>query len=142
MTDQTKPKRPTRDQVLSYLDACAAEAMRRANVGCAEGQTPGDLRWCLAMVEQEQVIGEVCTAKRLVRENGPEEENMDSPIETRYQDAAVCPYCGYRHHDMWEHPWTPDDHISMTCWNEHCEKDFECFANRNVTYTTMKRDDK
>jgi hypothetical protein len=67
----------TRDQVLSYLDACAEEAVRRADAGCAEGQTPGDLQWHLALVEQEQVIAEVCAAKRLVREYGPEEVESD-----------------------------------------------------------------
>lgn len=60
-----------------------------------------------------------------------------SPIDHRYTDEIVCPYCGYEHGDSWESVATEDPTI-RECWE--CEKEFKFWHYVERTFLTKKMD--
>ena len=56
-------------------------------------------------------------------------------MENRDPEYAVCPHCQYHHGDCWE--FCPDEQPkTVTCGG--CEKEFQAWAEYDVTYVTKQ----
>lgn len=55
---------------------------------------------------------------------------MSEPAETYNHDVLECPYCHYKHKDMWE---TSGNCGIVTC--EGCDTDFKWARDTIVSYT-------
>lgn len=57
--------------------------------------------------------------------------NPKKKIDHSYQSEIVCPYCGWKHTDSWEHEGDRSE-----CSN--CEREFAVESHTEITYTTIK----
>ena len=60
----------------------------------------------------------------------------DNEIDCEYTDEVTCPYCGHVHGDSWE---IGGRHDSFEYQCHECEKDFDCYRNVEVTYTSVAK---
>jgi hypothetical protein len=53
-----------------------------------------------------------------------------------YEDEFICPYCGYKDPDWWEHFHRDDEDITTTC--DSCGKEFEACKHVSISFSTYK----
>jgi hypothetical protein len=58
--------------------------------------------------------------------------------DTQYQDAPVCPHCGYTHKDAWEWDLGPGLEGTSRFDCGECDKEFIVSREVNITYSTRK----
>src|ERR1035437_6197215 len=64
------------------------------------------------------------------------------PIATAYEREPVCPHCGHEHRDAWEWDFGTGMEGEATFECDHCEKEFVCSREVEVTYSTRKVENK
>lgn len=64
---------------------------------------------------------------------------MSQPKSRRDSIYAICPYCGNKHADMWDHSWGASDEIEITCYR--CDRDFKVLRHVDVEYETRPLED-
>ena len=61
---------------------------------------------------------------------------MSSDYKYDFNKDVICPYCDHEQRDSWEINFgeSIDGDAIVMCQN--CEKDFKCYRNTEVTYST------
>lgn len=68
------------------------------------------------------------------------EDFQASEPDTEYTDAAICPYCGYKHEQdsVTSELYTEGDH-DFECSN--CNNEFTLSTSISITYSTYKKEE-
>lgn len=62
--------------------------------------------------------------------------NIKKGLDLKYNQEAICPYCGHEQHDSWEFNLKDGDSDITTCAN--CDHDFKVIGNVEITYSTER----
>jgi hypothetical protein len=75
-----------------------------------------------------------CRAKEIQNEI---DEFQKSDCDTEYEDAPICPECGYKHEPDGERIFYEDGDHEFTC--HRCDYEFLLTTNISFTYSTYKK---
>lgn len=64
---------------------------------------------------------------------------IECELDHKYENNAICPYCGFIDQDSWEIGDGDEGDFDSTCG--HCEKEYRVSRMTRIEYSTSKKED-